>query len=103
MVLIISHSGGQKIILNSLSNNTSNQFKVQYCLCLSSIQVYEDYGIDWNGPHSLRGGTVSVPEIQLAHELSDEEVAILPARGVSITDALRSYVETVQVLSRIID
>ncbi|KAI3375520.1 hypothetical protein L3Q82_003848 [Scortum barcoo] len=67
-----------------------------------NARVYEDYGIDWNGPHSLRGGIVSVPEVQLARELSDEEVAILPAPGVSVTDALRSYVETVQVLSRII-
>lgn len=57
----------------------------------------------YNGPHNLHGGTVSVPEIQLAHELADEEVAILPAPGVSVTDALRSYVETVQVLSRIIE
>lgn len=65
-------------------------------------EVYEDYGIDWNGPHSLHGGTVSVPEVQLARELSLEEVAIFPAPGVSVTDALRSYVETVQVLSRII-
>lgn len=66
-------------------------------------EVHEEYGIDWNGPHNLHGGTVSVPEIQLAHELADEEVAILPAPGVSVTDALRSYVETVQVLSRIIE
>lgn len=43
-----------------------------------------------------------VPEVQLARELSVEEVAILPAPAVSVTDALRSYVETVQVLSRII-
>uniref|UniRef100_G3NYU1 Integrase catalytic domain-containing protein n=1 Tax=Gasterosteus aculeatus aculeatus TaxID=481459 RepID=G3NYU1_GASAC len=56
-----------------------------------------------NGPHSLHGGTVSVPEVQLARELSDEEVTILPAPGVSVTDALRLYVETVEVLSRILD
>lgn len=43
-----------------------------------------------------------VPEVQLARELSVEEVAILPATGVSVTDALRSYVEAVQVLSRIV-
>ncbi|KAK6309861.1 hypothetical protein J4Q44_G00197420 [Coregonus suidteri] len=43
------------------------------------------------------------PEVQLARELSDEEVAILPAPGVSVTDALRLYVETVEVLSRILD
>uniref|UniRef100_A0AAV2MJB3 Integrase catalytic domain-containing protein n=1 Tax=Knipowitschia caucasica TaxID=637954 RepID=A0AAV2MJB3_KNICA len=66
-------------------------------------EVYEGYGIDWNGPHALHGGTVSVPEIELARELSDEEVAILPAPGVSITEALRSYVETVQVLERVLD
>ena len=30
---------------------------------------------------------MSVPEVQLARELSDEEVAILPAPGVSLTDA----------------
>lgn len=71
-------------------------------MCLSSIQVCEEYGIDWNGPHRLQEGTVSVPEVQLARELSDEEVAILPAPGVSVTDALESYVETVQVLSTII-
>uniref|UniRef100_G3Q4Q2 Integrase core domain-containing protein n=1 Tax=Gasterosteus aculeatus TaxID=69293 RepID=G3Q4Q2_GASAC len=66
-------------------------------------EIPEEYGIDWNGPHSLHGGTVSVPEVQLARELSDEEVAILPAPGVSVTDALRLYVETVEVLSRILD
>lgn len=70
--------------------------------CLFSIQVDENYGIDWNGPHRLHGSTVLVPEAQLARELSVEEVAILPATGVSVTDALRSYVETVQVLSRIV-
>ncbi|XP_062419295.1 uncharacterized protein LOC119217191 isoform X2 [Pungitius pungitius] len=36
-------------------------------------QIPEEYGIVWNGPHSLHGGTVSVPEVQLARELSDEE------------------------------
>lgn len=46
---------------------------------------------------------MSVPEVQLARELSDEEVAILSAPGVSVTDALRLYVETVEVLSRILD
>lgn len=45
---------------------------------------------------------MSVPEVQLARELSLEEVATLPAPGVSVTDALRSYVETVQVLSGLI-
>uniref|UniRef100_A0A3Q3EV71 Integrase catalytic domain-containing protein n=1 Tax=Labrus bergylta TaxID=56723 RepID=A0A3Q3EV71_9LABR len=51
---------------------------------LSSFRdVYEDYGIDWNGPHNQHGDTVSVPEIQMARELSDEEVAILPVSGVS--------------------
>lgn len=45
---------------------------------------------------------VLVPEVQLARELSVEEVAILPATSVSVSDALRSYVETVQVLSRIV-
>lgn len=43
-----------------------------------------------------------VPEVQLARELSVDEVTILPAPGVSVTNALRSY-ETVQVLSRIIN
>ncbi|KAI3352044.1 hypothetical protein L3Q82_020859 [Scortum barcoo] len=57
-------------------------------------EVYEDYGIDWNRPHSLHGGIVSVPEVQLARELSDEEVAIASSRS----DALRSYEETVQVI-----
>nr|XP_029132269.1 uncharacterized protein LOC114919795 [Labrus bergylta]XP_029132270.1 uncharacterized protein LOC114919795 [Labrus bergylta]XP_029132271.1 uncharacterized protein LOC114919795 [Labrus bergylta] len=65
-------------------------------------EVYEDYGIDWNGPHNQHGDTVSVPEIQMARELSDEEVAILPVSGVSLNDAIGSYLETVQVLSRII-
>ena len=45
---------------------------------------------------------MSVPEVQLARGLSDEVVAILPAPGVSVTDALGLYVEYVQVVSRII-
>lgn len=67
------------------------------------FHIHEEYGTDWNGPHDLHGGTMSVPEIQLVRELSDEEVAILPAPGIFVTNALRSYVETVQVLSRIIE
>lgn len=67
-----------------------------------SIQIDEDYGIDWNGPHNLDAGTVLVPEVQLARDLTAEEVAMLPAPGVSVTDAIRSFMEAVEVLSRII-
>lgn len=44
---------------------------------------------------------MSVPEIQLARELTDEEVATLPAPGLSVADAVRSYLDTVQVLTRV--
>ncbi|XP_060754200.1 uncharacterized protein LOC132864798 isoform X2 [Neoarius graeffei] len=63
-------------------------------------QVYDDYGIDWNGPHRLDGGMVSVPEVQLARELTEEELAILPHVGLSASDAIQCYVETVEVVSR---
>ena len=45
--------------------------------------------------------TVSVPDIQLTHELSDDDVATLPVPGLSLAAAIDSYLETVQVLSRI--
>lgn len=67
------------------------------------IEVNGDYAIDWNGPHRCHRGSVTVPEIQLVRELSDEEVATLPVPGVSLTDVIGSYIETVQVLSRIIE
>ncbi|XP_039870712.1 uncharacterized protein LOC120723360 [Simochromis diagramma] len=65
-------------------------------------EVSEDYGIDWNGPHTNHGGATSVPDIQLGRELSDEELATLPVPGVSLTDAIGSYLETVRILSRTI-
>nr|XP_046256031.1 uncharacterized protein LOC124065051 [Scatophagus argus] len=61
-------------------------------------QVYDDYGIDWNGPHSLDGGLVSVPEVQLARELSEEELNMLPPVGVSVSDAIQCYLETVEIV-----
>lgn len=47
-------------------------------------------------------GETAVPDIQLGRELSDEELATLPVPGVSLTDAIGSYLETVQILSRTI-
>ncbi|KAK7881406.1 hypothetical protein WMY93_029815 [Mugilogobius chulae] len=42
-----------------------------------ATEVHEDYGIDWNGPHSNQQ-RVAVPEIQLARELSNQEIDLLP-------------------------
>lgn len=78
---------------------TSFKYKIDHaCPPFRFMKTMGSTGTDL----SLHGGTVSVPEVQLARELSVEEVAIMPAPGVTVTDALRSYVETVQVLSRII-
>lgn len=70
---------------------------------VSFIQVSDDYGIDWNGPHNQHGATVTVAAIQLTRELTEEEAASLPVPGHSLSDAIGSYLETVQVLSRIFE
>uniref|UniRef100_A0A3B1JFC5 Integrase catalytic domain-containing protein n=1 Tax=Astyanax mexicanus TaxID=7994 RepID=A0A3B1JFC5_ASTMX len=67
-----------------------------------STEVTEDYGIDWNGPHTLLDNTVSVPEIQLLRELTDDELASLPVPGGPLACTIGMYLETVQILSRII-
>ncbi|MED6234086.1 hypothetical protein ATANTOWER_021901 [Ataeniobius toweri] len=66
-------------------------------------EVSEDYGMDWNGPCNHQVATVTVPEIQLVRHLSDEEAAWLPVPGPALTEAVRSYFETLPVLSRIFD
>ncbi|XP_072563413.1 uncharacterized protein [Paramormyrops kingsleyae] len=91
--------------LRTERNQSPQQLWTRYrepATVLELVEVTENYGIDWNGPHSHHEDAVSVPEIQLARELTDEEVATLPVPGVSLTDAIGSYFETVQVLSRII-
>ncbi|CAB1328728.1 unnamed protein product, partial [Coregonus sp. 'balchen'] len=55
-------------------------------------EVPEEYGIDWNGPHCLHRGTVSVPEVQLARELSDEEVYVIERPVSAVTELPESPV-----------
>ncbi|MEQ2281361.1 hypothetical protein AMECASPLE_029543 [Ameca splendens] len=59
-------------------------------------------GIDWNGPHTHHGSTLSVPNTLLPCQLSDEEAAILPVPGTYLAAAINSYLEIVQVWLRII-
>ncbi|KAF1389905.1 hypothetical protein PFLUV_G00052430 [Perca fluviatilis] len=61
-------------------------------------QVDEDYGVDWEGPHTPCASFVSVPEIQLLRPLSEHELAALPNCNVPFGEALAVYIETVQTL-----
>lgn len=62
-------------------------------------QVDQEYGVDWAGPHNHHAEGVSVPEIQLLHPLSEQELATLPSPAVPFSQALAVYLETVHVLT----
>lgn len=62
------------------------------------FQVDEDYGVDWEGPHTPCASFVSVPEIQLLRPFSEHELASLPNCKVPFSKALAVYIKTVQTL-----
>lgn len=67
--------------------------------CIPSVfQVGEDYGVDWEGPHTPSASHVGVPKIQLLRPLSEQDFAALPNPNVPFSQALAVYLETVQTL-----
>ncbi|XP_023818518.1 uncharacterized protein LOC105358284 [Oryzias latipes] len=62
-------------------------------------QVNEDYGVDWTGPYNHRPSTeVTVPEIQLPHTLTEQELSALPNTNVPLSQSLQVYLETIHAL-----
>lgn len=62
--------------------------------CIPSvIQVDEDNGVDWKGPHTPCASYVSVPEIQLLRPLSERKLPALPNSNVPFSQALAVYLE----------
>ncbi|CAM4596758.1 unnamed protein product [Leuciscus chuanchicus] len=55
------------------------------------LQVDEDYGVDWDGPHAMEdANSISIPDVQLPHRLTAEEIAGLPNRDVPLNDTSSS-------------
>uniref|UniRef100_A0A096M4X8 Integrase core domain-containing protein n=1 Tax=Poecilia formosa TaxID=48698 RepID=A0A096M4X8_POEFO len=51
-------------------------------------EVGDDYGVDWEGPHTPSTSNVSIPEVQLMCPLNAEDLAALPNTDVPLTQAL---------------
>ena len=70
-----------------------------HCNCLHILngcipfvcQVGEDYGVDWEGPHTPCASNVFVPEIQLLRPLSEQDLVALPNPHVPFSQALAVY------------
>lgn len=66
-----------------------------------SLQVADDYGIDWTGPHNPYPVGVTVPDAQLPRQLTQAEVALLPDPHIPFSAALQAYMDTVNVIEDI--
>ncbi|XP_056111774.1 uncharacterized protein LOC130088816 [Rhinichthys klamathensis goyatoka] len=64
-------------------------------------QVDDDYGVDWEGPHSSEEEGVNIPEVQLPRELTIEEIATLPHPDVPFLSAVQIYYDTVSVINQL--
>ncbi|KAF4110967.1 hypothetical protein G5714_007998 [Onychostoma macrolepis] len=58
-------------------------------------EVDDDYGVDWEGPHSCEEEGVTIPEVQLTLELTNEEIASLPHPEVPLLNSVQIYLDTV--------
>ncbi|XP_065124067.1 uncharacterized protein [Paramisgurnus dabryanus] len=67
------------------------------------IQVDENYGIDWDGPPSHDSDGVSVPEVALPRQLTEQELSTLPNPNVPFSDAIDIYYNTVTKLHQLLD
>lgn len=66
-----------------------------------SLQVADDYGIDWTGPHNPYPVGVTVPDAQLPRQLTQAEVASLPDPHIPFSAALQAYMDTVNIIKDI--
>ncbi|XP_041854729.1 uncharacterized protein LOC121648586 [Melanotaenia boesemani] len=66
------------------------------------VQVDVEYGVDWTGPPGYRQQDVVVPEVQLQRPLTEQEVESLPKPDGPLSDVLDSYIETVNLLSEML-
>ncbi|XP_074519124.1 uncharacterized protein LOC141784985 [Halichoeres trimaculatus] len=67
-----------------------------------SMQVDTEYGVDWTGPCGHRQPDVLVPEVELHRHLTEEEIASLPKPDGSLSSALDAYMQTVRLLTEML-
>lgn len=61
----------------------------------------DDYGVDWEGPHSCEEEGATIPEVQLPRELANEEIATLPDPEVPLLNSVQIYLDTVIVINQL--
>ncbi|XP_053281934.1 uncharacterized protein LOC128443164 isoform X2 [Pleuronectes platessa] len=66
------------------------------------IQVDMEFGIDWTGPCGHRQPGVVIPEVQLQRPLTEQEAESLPDPSGPLSDVVDVYVQTVSLLSEMI-
>ncbi|XP_030001829.1 uncharacterized protein LOC115427420 [Sphaeramia orbicularis] len=65
------------------------------------LQVADDYGVDWTGPHNPYPDGVTVPDAQLPRQLTQAEIASLPDPDIPFSAALQAYMDTVNIIKDI--
>ncbi|XP_034067491.1 uncharacterized protein LOC117543372 isoform X1 [Gymnodraco acuticeps] len=66
------------------------------------IQVDIEFGVDWTGPCAHRLPHVMVPEVQLQRSLTDQEVERLPDPDGPLSNVWNVYVQTVGLLTEML-
>lgn len=61
-----------------------------------------EFGVDWTGPCGHRQLGVVIPEVQLQHSLTDQEVGSLPDPDGPLSNVLDVYVQSVSLLSEML-
>ena len=61
-----------------------------------------EFGIDWTGPCGHRQPGVVIPEVQLQRPLTEQEAESLPDPSGPLCDVVDVYVQTVSLLSEMI-
>ncbi|XP_016343688.1 uncharacterized protein LOC107689982 [Sinocyclocheilus anshuiensis] len=84
-----------------------NQSPIQLWLChqlQDPIQVDAmQYGIDWRGPCGHHEPGVVIPEVQIQHQLTQEDVERFPDPDVPLSNVLEVYRETVMLLYEMLE
>ncbi|KAK7155993.1 hypothetical protein R3I94_006153 [Phoxinus phoxinus] len=68
-----------------------------------TIQVDENYGIDWDGPPSHDNDGVPIPEVALPRQLTEEELSSLPNPNVPFSEAIDTYYNTITKINQLLD
>lgn len=61
-----------------------------------------EFGVDWTGPCGHRQLGVVIPEVQLQRSLTDQEVGSLPDPDGPLSNVLDVYVQSVSLLSEML-